>query len=74
MKFTIYKVTTNATPFQLVYGPEAILPIELGVSSLRIAVDTTLRDVDSIQFRLSQLEKLDEIRTHALLNIEAIQN
>ena len=31
---TVYKVTTNATPFQLVYGQKAILPIELEVSSL----------------------------------------
>ena len=36
---TAYKVTIKHTPFQLVYGQEAILPIELEVSSLQIAID-----------------------------------
>ena len=68
---TAYKVTTNATPFQLVYGQEAILPIELEVPSLRIVVEYRLGDTESLQFRLSQLEKLDEIRAQALLTMEA---
>ena len=70
---TAYKVTTNATPFQLVYRQEAILPIELEVPSLCIAVEYKLGDIDSLQFRLSQLEKLDETRAQALLTMEAIQ-
>ena len=70
---TAYKVTTNATPFQLVYGQEAILPIELEVPSLRIAVEYRLGDTESLQFRLSQLEKLDEIRAQALLTMETTQ-
>ena len=68
-----YKVTTNAMPFQLVYGHKAILPIELEVPSLRIAIEYRLGDIDSLQFRLSQLEKLDEIWAQALLTMEAIQ-
>ena len=70
---TAYKVTTNATPFQLVYGQEAILPIELEVPNLHIVVEYMLRDIESLQFRLSQLEKLDETRAQALLTMEAIQ-
>ena len=70
---TTYKVTTNATPFQLVYGQEAILPIELEVPNLRIAIEYRLGDINSLQFRLSQLEKLDETRAQALLTMEAIQ-
>lgn len=70
---TAYKITTNSTPFQLVYGQEAILLIELEVPSLRIAVDERLGDIASLQFRLSELEKLDENRAHALMVMEAIQ-
>ena len=70
---TAYKVTTNAMPFQLVYGQEAILPIELEVPSLRIAVEYRLEDIESLQFHLSQLEKLDELWAQALLTMEAIQ-
>ena len=32
--WTTYKVTTQATPFSLVYGLDAILPIEYEVKSL----------------------------------------
>ena len=70
---TAYKVTTNATPFQLVYGQEAILPIELEIPSLRIVVEYRLGDTESLQFRLSQLEKLDKIRAQALLTMETTQ-
>ena len=70
---TAYKVTTNATPFQVVYGQEAILPIELEVPSLRIAVEYRLGDTESLQFRLFQLEKLDETRAQALLTMETTQ-
>ena len=69
-----YKITTNASPFQLVYRQEAILLIiELEVPSLRIAVEYKLGDIESLQFRLSQLEKLDETQAQALLTMEAIQ-
>ena len=39
---TTYKVTTKVTLFSLVYGVEAILPIEFEVQSLRVAVDERL--------------------------------
>ena len=70
---TAYKVTTNSTPFQLVYGIEAILPIELEVQSLRVAIQERLNDDESLSHRLAMLERLDEVRSQALLNIEATQ-
>ena len=70
---TAYKVTTNSIPFKLVYGQEAILPIELEVQSLRIALDERLGDDDSLRYRLTELEKLDENRAHALMVMEAIR-
>ena len=70
---TAYKLTTNATPFQLVYEQEATLPIELEVPSLRIAIEYMLGDIGSLQFRLFQLEKLDETCAQALLTTKAIQ-
>lgn len=71
---TAYKVTTKYTPFQLVYGQEAILPIELEIQSLRIAIDHRLDDNESLEDRLVVLEKLDEIRAQAYLNMTSIQN
>ena len=35
---TTYKITTKFTPFQFIYGEEAILPIELKLPSLQIVI------------------------------------
>jgi hypothetical protein len=70
---TAYKVTTKFTPFQLVYGQEAILPIELELPSLRIALEERLDEPTSLEVRIAMLEKLDEIRGQAYLNTAAIQ-
>jgi len=70
---TTYKVTTRATPFSLVYGLEATLPIEYEVESLRVAVSTRLTESQSLRNRLTDLEALDEGRRMAAQHIEAIQ-
>lgn len=36
----------KSTPFQLIYSQEAILPIEIEVKTLRIALDERLGDVE----------------------------
>jgi transposase InsO family protein len=71
---TAYKVTTKHTPFQLVYGQEAILPIELEIPSLRIAIDHRMSDLNSLRHRYAMLEKLNETRAEAYLNTVAMQN
>ncbi|XP_073394446.1 uncharacterized protein [Physcomitrium patens] len=70
---TTFKVTTQATPFSLVYGLEAVLPIEFEVPSLRIAVDSRLTDKQSLKTRFYELEALDESRRRGAQHIEAIQ-
>jgi len=35
---TTYKMPTQSTPFALVYGVEVVLPLELQIPSLRIAI------------------------------------
>ena len=67
------EMTTGFTPFQFVYGQEAILPIELEVESLRISIGDRLGDTESLESRLFNLEKLDEKWKEALLSTEAIQ-
>ena len=44
---TTFKVTTHATPYSLIYGIEATIPIEFEMESLRVAVGTRLNDSDS---------------------------
>lgn len=57
----------------MVYGQEAILPIELEVQSLRIAIDTRLEDQDSLLHHLEELKKLDKTRANVLMIMETIQ-
>ena len=39
---TIVKTSTGATPFSLVYGSEEVLPVEVELESLRIAMESEL--------------------------------
>ena len=45
---TAYKVATGMTPFRLVYGIEAVVPMEFLVPSLRISVDHRLSVEESV--------------------------
>ena len=57
---TAYKVTTGHTPFQLMFGQEAVVPAEFMILSLRIALENKLGDVKSLRERLCNLNKLEE--------------
>jgi hypothetical protein len=70
---TTYKVTTRATPFSLMYGIEAILPIEFEVQTLRIATEQRLDTSQSLKDRLASLEALNEGRQLAAQHVEATQ-
>ena len=36
---TSFRTSTEATPYSLVYGMEAVLPIEIEMGSLRVALE-----------------------------------
>ena len=48
------------TPFSLVYGQEAVMPMEYIIPSLRIAQITEMADADTMNNRLAQLLALEE--------------
>eukprot|EP00253_Pinus_taeda_P014232 PITA_14232 len=64
------KDATGFTPFQLVYGLEATLPIECEIPSLKLAVEL-LPETTPAEEQLLYLERLDETRRLASLAIEA---
>lgn len=66
---TSVKDATGFTPFQLVYGLEATLPIECEIPSLKLAVEL-LPNTTPLEERLLYLERLDETRRLANLAIE----
>ena len=54
------RMPTGDTPFTLVYGSEAVLPIEVEIPSLRIRMHGLVTDEDYRLSRLQELELLDE--------------
>ncbi|XP_074266910.1 uncharacterized protein LOC141590203 [Silene latifolia] len=70
---TTYKTPTQATPYALVYGVEAVLPLELHIPSLRIAIQEGLTDDENDKLRLTELEALDEKRLEAQQKLQCYQ-
>jgi hypothetical protein len=66
---TSIKSSTRFTPFQLVYGIEAILSIECEIPSLKLVVEL-LPNTSVEEERLLYLMQLDETRRDAALVIE----
>jgi hypothetical protein len=67
---TSIKTATGFSPFQLVYGLEAGLPIECQIPSLKLEIQL-LPDTSPLEERLLYLEQLDEQRRDATLDNEA---
>ena len=65
---TSSKTMTSFTPFQLVYGEEAMLPIECEIPSLNLAIKL-LPNTSTEDERLLHLNSLDETRREASLNV-----
>ena len=59
---TSIQTPTGATPFSLVYGAEAVFPLEVEIPSLRVSLHGLITDEDYHAMRLQELELLDEKR------------
>ncbi|XP_012855546.1 PREDICTED: uncharacterized protein LOC105974934 [Erythranthe guttata] len=70
---TTYRTPTQATPYTLVYGVEAVLPLEKQIPSLRIVIQEELTQEENARLRLAELEALDEKRIEAQQSIECYQ-
>jgi transposase InsO family protein len=57
---TTYKKLTGQTPFRLVYGQEAVVPLDYLIPSLCIATITDMTKNGTAQERLAQLMELEE--------------
>ncbi|KAM0833194.1 hypothetical protein ACQ4PT_064416 [Festuca glaucescens] len=69
-----YRVTvrtpTQSTPYSLVYGSEAVLPLEVQLPSLRVAIQDELTKDEQVHLRFQELDALEEERPYALQNLE----
>ena len=57
----------------MVYGMEGVLPIEMGVHSLRMVWESEISEADWLQSKYDQLCMLDEKRLKALCHIQGYQ-
>jgi len=69
---TTVRTATGCTPYSLVFGSEAVLPLEVQLPSLRIATQLMAPE-ENVQVRLAELEALDEKRLAAQQRLEIYQ-
>ncbi|XP_070046883.1 uncharacterized protein [Nicotiana tomentosiformis] len=65
---------TQATPYSLVYGVKAILPLECQIPTLRLAIQEGIIDEENARLRLAEFEALDEKRLEAQQSLECYQD
>ncbi|XP_074301190.1 uncharacterized protein LOC141632548 [Silene latifolia] len=70
---TSIRTTTGATSYYLVYGMEAVQPVELEVLSLRILLESLVPEADWVQEIYDSLVMLDEQRLNALYHVQLYQ-
>jgi len=70
---TTHRTPTQATPYSLVFGTEAVLPLERQIPSLRLAIQEGLTEEENACLRLEELESLDEKRLEAQQSLECYQ-
>ena len=64
--WTSIRTSTGETHLSLVYGMEAVLPIEVEIPSLRVIMETKLLEAEWVQNRFDQLNLIEEKRMTAL--------
>ena len=70
---TSIRTSTEATPYSLVYGTEAVLPVEVEISSLRVLAEVKLEEAEWIKQRIEQLNLVDERRLTAFCHGQLYQ-
>jgi ribonuclease HI len=70
---TSVRTSVGATPYSLVYGMEAVLPVEVEIPSLRILSQTQLDETEWAQARYEQLNFIEEKRLATLCHEQLYQ-
>ena len=70
---TSTRTPTGATPYALVHGMEAVLPIELQIQSARVMRESQISEADWVKSYHEQLNAIDEKRLDALSKIQGYQ-
>lgn len=65
--------STGARPYSLVYGSEAVLPIEVEVQSLRVVLESEIPEAEWVRDRYEQLALIEEKIMRALYHMQLSQ-
>ena len=61
---------TKVTSFELVYGQEAVLPVEVNLDAYRLARQNDLTAVDYYDLMMDNIDEVSDKRLQALKEIE----
>ena len=67
------RTLTGPTPYSLVYGMEAVLPIEVEIPFLRVLKEVELEEAEWVQARYEQLNLIEERRMKAICHGQLYQ-
>ncbi|KAJ3702216.1 hypothetical protein LUZ61_005921 [Rhynchospora tenuis] len=67
---TTFRTPTQATPYSLAFGAEAVLPLKIELTSLRVAMYAGLPLDKQMRLRLDELDAMDEKRLMAQQSLE----
>jgi hypothetical protein len=65
---------TKVTHFELVYGQEVILPVEVNVAAYRLAKQNELSTVDYLDLMMDNIDEVTDKRLQALKETEKEKN
>ncbi|XP_073268737.1 uncharacterized protein [Populus alba] len=71
---TAVRTSTGATPYSLVYGMEAVMPLEVEIPSLRVLMESELEEAKWAEIRYEQLNMISEKRLAAICHHQLYQN
>ena len=61
---------TKVTPFELVYGQEAVLPVEVNLDAYRLAKQNDLSTIDYHNLMMDNIDEVSDKRLQALKEIK----
>jgi hypothetical protein len=70
---TSVRTSTRATPFSLVYGMEAVLPVEVEIPSMRVMMEAKLTESEWCRNRCEELNLIEEKHMAALCHGQLYQ-
>ncbi|XP_070008530.1 uncharacterized protein [Nicotiana sylvestris] len=71
---TMVRTSTEAIPYMLVYGTEAVIPAKVEIPSLRVIQEAELSDAEWIRSHYEQLDLIDGKRMNAMYHGQLYQN